>query len=126
MRKETLKELGFLNLDKWYGEDKNITGYRLFSIDSVIQAVLVSGTKYGAAVICRPDILGEIAERFNCDLWILPSSIYEIFILLDIDKFDREELKQVIHDVNTTIVDSEERLSFEALRYIKNTGKYEF
>lgn len=76
---------------------------------------------HGAVCIRYPGVLEEIAEKEG-NLYILPSSIHEVILLPDDGKVSAEELKKMIHEVNTTQVAPEEVLS-DSLYYYNATGK---
>lgn len=68
---------------------------------------------YGAAVIYYPGVLKEAAERFDADLYILPSSVHEV-ILLPIGKENDSDVSyfnDMIRDINLAHVAAEEVLS---------------
>lgn len=68
---------------------------------------------YGAAAIYYPGVLKEAAERFDADLYILPSSVHEV-ILLPINKEDESDVSyfnEMIKDINLAHVAAEEVLS---------------
>lgn len=77
----------------------------------------------GAAVILYPNCLKEIGNMAGEDLYIIPSSIHELLIIPDDRKILPDELKKMVHEVNTSCVVSEEVLSDMVYRYSveKNT-----
>lgn len=65
---------------------------------------------HGAASILYPGVLEEIAgEKGN--IYIIPSSIHETILLPYDEKTSAEDLKKMIHEVNSTQVAPEEVLS---------------
>lgn len=66
----------------------------------------------GAGAAFYPDVLKELAEDMESDLFIIPSSVHEILVVPDPDhNVDPENLKAIIHEVNVTTVSDEEILS---------------
>lgn len=64
----------------------------------------------GAAVLLYPNVLKELAEQLWSDkLYILPSSIHELIVLDECDSI--EQLQQMVHHVNQSMVLETERLS---------------
>lgn len=64
----------------------------------------------GAAVLLYPNVLKELAEQLRSDkLYILPSSIHELIVLDECDSI--EQLQQMVHHVNQSMVLETERLS---------------
>lgn len=74
----------------------------------------------GAATIIYDDIMSDLAEKLNSDLYILPSSIHEC-IVLSSSVGESEELLNMVMDVNMTAVDQSERLSNQVYYYNSNT-----
>ncbi len=66
---------------------------------------------YGASVILYPKLLKRIAEDFNSDLYVLPSSIHEVLILPLKKIGDKEAFSKIISEVNSTCLSEEEILS---------------
>lgn len=65
----------------------------------------------GASVIFyEENILAELADRMNDNLFVIPSSIHEVIVMPAHDK-EVEELNAMVREVNETEVDIEERLS---------------
>jgi hypothetical protein len=78
----------------------------------------------GATVILYDGLLSRIAERFQKDLVILPSSIHETLLLPvdSLDSADMERYAQMIQEVNETQLADEEILSDHAYYYSRSTG----
>ena len=76
----------------------------------------------GAVAIFYKDVLRNLANQLDCDLYILPSSIHET-ILLPVTKkhVDVEELRKMVQEVNRTQVIDQELLSDNV--YIYNRYK---
>ena len=83
------------------------------------------------------DKLAEVAERYQSDLAILPSSIHEILLIPVKEGMNFRELDVMVLSVNSNEVAPEEILSNHAYRYWKDTkeityyynrkgGKYSF
>lgn len=83
--------------------------------------VLTNSQKvYGASCLLYPNLLEEIGERFNSDLYVLPSSQHECIILpMSKTEFKPEELKIMVREVNETMVSPQELLSYEVYRYLR-------
>ncbi len=71
----------------------------------------------GASAILYQEVLREFAERMNSNLYILPSSIHEVILLLEEDASDVEELSYMVRETNRTVVDQEEILSDHVYYY---------
>lgn len=68
----------------------------------------------GAACILYPDVLAKLTAYFGSDFYILPSSIHELLLLPGADTFCREELDDIIKEINLSQVPEEEVLSNHA------------
>ena len=73
--------------------------------------------RYGDSIICI-DPLRDFANYMGHDLYILPSSIHEVILLLD-DEYvqSSEELREMVRETNRMVVDQEEVLSDHIYHY---------
>lgn len=78
--------------------------------------------KYGAVGMFRTDLLMELAERLEQNLYILPSSVHEVLLLPDNGKNETEGLKGIIREVNTEVVDRTDLLSYELYYFSREGG----
>lgn len=69
--------------------------------------------------------LGRLAERFGCDLLILPSSIHEVLLIPDDHVKDYDFYRQMVEEVNRTQVEPEEVLSYRLYRYCRKNEEIE-
>lgn len=77
---------------------------------------------HGAAYIFDRNLLQKFADFFECDLYIIPSSIHEIMIVPWNDFASKEELDAMVCEVNETAVDPEEHLSDHVYVFKRETG----
>ena len=72
----------------------------------------------GASVMLYKDPLRDFANYMGHDLYILPSSIHEVILLLD-DEYvqSSEELREMVRETNRIVVDREEILSDHVYYY---------
>ncbi len=80
----------------------------------------------GAAVIFYSDILKQFAEKKECDLILLPSSIHEWLIIPEDCSISMEDMKSMVYDANRLVVHEEEVLSDGVYRYSRKNDKIEF
>lgn len=83
----------------------------------------ISTSYPGANVILKPNSFKRIAEIFGSDLYILPSSIYEVLIIPDTGFCSSDELKKMVQEVNNTEVAPYEKLSDNVYKYIYNQNE---
>lgn len=76
----------------------------------------------GAAVMLFPQYFNELAEKFDSDLYILPSSIHEVIVFpvnhpCYITEFDADNLRKMVSEINSTIVSEKDFLSNNVYYY---------
>lgn len=75
----------------------------------------------GASTILYRDTLETLANKFNGDLILLPSSIHE-FIVSGYDRnIDSEFCRKMVKDVNDEVLSEEEILSYNVYIYCRDT-----
>ena len=88
--------------------------------DMEIPLFVLSNGDYmnGASVMLYKDPLRDFANYMGHDLYILPSSIHEVILLLD-DEYvqSSEELREMVRETNRMVVDQEEVLSDHIYHY---------
>lgn len=88
--------------------------------DMEIPLFVLSNGDYmnGASVMLYKDPLRDFANYMGYDLYILPSSIHEVILLLD-DEYvqSSEELREMVRETNCMVVDQEEVLSDHIYHY---------
>ena len=91
-------------------------------------ALIVATNKesFGAIAMKAKDKLAEVADRYETDLAILPSSIHEILLLPIDEETDFMELNAMVQNVNETDVEPEEVLSDHAYRFCRDTREIIF
>lgn len=109
--KDLLEEMAGLHL----GEDMPLPMYVLTNQDKV----------YGAAAMLYSEQMKELAEKWQSDLLILPSSIHEVLILPDDGQNEYSFYRQMVEEVNTTQVEPEEVLSYSLYRYCREKAEME-
>ena len=77
----------------------------------------------GAGCILYKDLLKIIAEKYQTDFYILPSSIHEVLLLPVDESREREELSSMVQEINNTQLCKEEILSDHVYYFSRETGK---
>lgn len=82
---------------------------------------------FGAACMLYPSLLRDTAQRLDCDLVILPSSIHEVLLFPAHTAPSQEDLNEMVREVNLTQVSPEEILSDHVYYYSRkdNTLHYD-
>lgn len=82
------------------------------------QIILSNQSKvYGAIAMCNKEMLATIANKYNTNLIILPSSIHECIVIPQQTGMDSNQLNTMVREVNETQVALEEQLSDHAYYY---------
>lgn len=79
----------------------------------------------GAVCLIYQGVMEQLAEEYQSDLYILPSSIHEVILLADSGKEHPRDLKSMIVQVNRTQVAPEEVLSDSLYRYDRGKKRVE-
>ncbi len=67
---------------------------------------------YGAATFLYPGVMDKLAKKLNDNLIIIPSSIHEVIVIpASADLVEKDNILAMVHEVNSTVVSSEEILS---------------
>lgn len=66
---------------------------------------------FGASVMLYAGVFDKTADRYGADLFVLPSSIHEVLILPDLHRYSLDDLRCMVHEVNSTVVSKTEVLS---------------
>lgn len=88
--------------------------------------IVTNNTKMlGAGVILYPKMLEKIAEWFQTDFYIIPSSIHEMLIWPRDEETEKdvENFTEIIHVINTTQLEPEEILGDGVYLYSMKNGK---
>ena len=71
----------------------------------------------GAACILYENVLYDFAQKLGADLYILPSSVHEVMLLPKLSMFEKDELVNMVKEVNTEGVAADEVLSDHVYEY---------
>lgn len=71
----------------------------------------------GAACILYENVLYDFAQKLGADLYILPSSVHEVILLPKLSMFEKDELVNMVKEVNTEGVVIDEVLSDHVYEY---------
>ena len=92
------------------------------TLPPVTMYVISNDTKTNGAVgMLSVDILAEIADQFENDVYILPSSIHEVLAISAAEVKNVEDLEKMVYEVNTHEVSPEERLSYSVFFFNRET-----
>lgn len=77
----------------------------------------------GAACLLYDNIIEDFAKEKQKDLYILPSSIHEVILIPAINGINRDELTEMVKEVNRDEVDDIDILSDHTYYYSREEGK---
>lgn len=83
--------------------------------------ITTSNNLFGASALYHKEILKRVAEQYESDLYIIPSSIHELIACPLNDYATMEDMNKMVRDVNNTEVSPEEILSNHVYIFHRNT-----
>lgn len=78
---------------------------------------------HGAGCILYKNLLKGIAEKWGCDICILPSSIHEVILIPMCSVGSHREMSQMVREVNETQLMPEDVLSDHTYQFVRKTGE---
>ncbi len=103
-----------------------MTGVSVREDDAMPMYVLTNPEKrFGASAMLYSEKIGLLAERFGCDVLILPSSVHEVLLIPDDHVREYDFYRQMVGEVNRTHVEPEEVLSYGLYRYCRENSEIE-
>lgn len=124
---EMLHEAAFKNTQEMFpvtvtslgGFLANSLGSEEFGCETETQIFSNAKNLYGATSIVYTDKIQEIAEKYDSNLLVFPSSIHEV-LLMPGDKEDIAAMSGMVTEINSMAVDLEEQLSNQIYFYDKD------
>lgn len=74
----------------------------------------------GASCMLYPELMQEIADELESDLYILPSSIHELILIKSNNHMSKSDLKKMVKEINLTQVPVEDVLSDSIYYYSRS------
>ncbi len=105
---------------------EGVTGQDMYGdVPCAINIATNSTMYFGASVVFYPDMLKNMADEYESNLFIIPSSVHETLIIPDTDMMmDVDGLRDIIGQVNSTTVSDEEILSDNLYLYDRESGSF--
>lgn len=94
--------------------------------DDALQVyILTNSDRYmGAAAMLYPGVLQAFAREEECEiLYLIPSSIHEILMIPDDGRVDPEALRELLREVNRTVVPDQDILYNDIFRYVSSENR---
>lgn len=112
--------------------ENNINGIKDNDINGEIQMILQNlkvkmfvmtnqQKAFGATTILYENALKEFADKMNSNLYLLPSSLHEVMLVVEDDETEPTFLKDLVHSANTTAVGLIDVLSDNVYYYNRDT-----
>jgi len=105
-----------------WGDEPEEEEHRAFWEQVPMYVISNSDHVHGAASLLYADMLKELADREQKNLYVIPSSIHEVIVLQDNGNEDVMRLKAIIEEVNRTQVEAEDVLSDNLYFYNRTSG----
>ena len=85
-----------------------------------------SKRQYGAACLLYDHVMQDYAERIGEGFYVIPSSVHEVLLLPQSIGIGPSEMKEMLDDVNASIVKPDEVLSDRVYHYDKSRQSLDF
>lgn len=116
LRPAAILSMGELLADFGLGLEGDL-GYPLYIITN-------EDKTFGAAGILYDQVLQQAGELLSGDYYVLPSSIHEVLLLPDRVDMEKEELSNMVREINEKQVPREEVLSDHIYHYERRTHRF--
>lgn len=100
-----------------------LTGEKEMEGEDILYILSNQMRSYGAAAVLYEGRLKEIGRFLKENYYVLPSSVHEMIIVPESKAPGKEELAQLVKEINETQVEEEEVLSDNAYYYDRECGK---
>ena len=107
---------------QFFGEDMAMSDEELSEVmgDSGLWLISNDLGVNGASNLIYGDLLEEVTEKLEDDVYIIPSSLHEI-LAVPASMVDPNEIGQMVRDINQSTVREEDRLSNQVFFYGRNS-----
>ena len=96
-----------------------------FPEDEPVRVHLKEHDTLSGGIICCPDYFKPMAEKYDSDLYIIPSSIHELITMPTSDGAEPSEIQDLVKQVNAEEVRPEDFLSDSVYVYRRDTNTIE-
>ena len=77
----------------------------------------------GASCMLYEDVLKNLAQEWEADIYVLPSSVHEVLLLPLQKGYDKNYLETIVKEANKTVVSQEEFLSNHVYYYLREANE---
>ncbi len=97
----------------------------ILSEGSPIMVITNESRVWGAGAIVYSDALKEISDKYETDLYILPSSVHELVVVpIFNETLNADIFKKMVPEVNEEQVPNQDILSDSVFKYERETGRF--
>lgn len=125
--KFTIRSLTEIMMQEFSGEGFEFSEEELEAFEGGMPTMYVLNDQnktFGASQLFLKDAIKEFAEKNNCDVYILPSSVRELLLLrADVANLEPDYLRNMVCEVNQTTVSESDFLYDGAFKYILDEDK---
>ena len=99
--------------------------YAILNMDMQLYVLTNNEKTNGAVTMFYDGLLENIGKKLESDFYIIPSSVHEVLILPAINRaeLEVEKLKEIVSEVNDTIVSEEDILSYDVFYYSREAKR---
>ena len=119
---DELHEAAMRNLDACeyviFDVGRDMFGYS----GGLLYCLTVPSLMYGASMIMRKKALEDVYRKIGSDFYILPSSVHEVLCLRK-DHYNLSNIKEMVYQVNRSVVENIDYLSDDIYWYDHVTGE---
>ncbi len=91
----------------------------------ISMTIVTNSSKFnGANNMLNTECFVELAEKNDCDLYILPSSIHEVIVVPDKNGVDVDGLKSMVYEINRSSLGPEDILSDSVYIFSRQNGQF--
>lgn len=102
-------------------------GMNMFDSPEFLENIYVVSTEsgyHGAGAVLYPGVLEELADKAESDLFVIPASVHEMIVFPSVGcEIPPTYIRDMIREVNSTVVSREEVLSQSLYYYSEETRK---
>lgn len=122
IHKFTIRSLTEIMMQEFSGEGFDFSEEELEAFEGGMPTMYVLNDQnktFGASQLFLKDAIKEFAEKNNCDVYILPSSVHELLLLKSTaPNLEPDYLRNMVCEVNQTTVSESDFLYDGAFKYI--------
>lgn len=89
-------------------------------LSNLLYVVTNRTNTWGASIISKDNVLKEVYKQVGGSFYLIPSSIHEWLAVPQSTQVEKEAFKEMVRDVNNTVIEEKEILSYSVFFYNGN------